>query len=104
MSRFEKIFWSKKEVILGLKRFFRSKKSKKRIFRSKRVKKFREAEKFLGLPKKFGGFLKKGRQKNWVNMAKKGNFRHILEIYGLEQSFFRSKKSKNKFLGLIFYF
>ena len=40
-------------------------------------------------------------------MAKKGDFRHISEIYGLEQSFFRSKKSKKQvfrsnflFLGL----
>ena len=33
-------------------------------------------------------------------MAKKGDFRHILEIYGLEQSFLGLKSLKNKFLGL----
>ena len=43
--------------------------------------------------KKFGGI--------W---PKNDDFRHISEVYRLEQSFFRSKKSKNKFLGLIFYF
>ena len=37
-------------------------------------------------------------------MAKKGNFRHILEIYGLEQSFFRSKKSKKQISRTIFLF
>ena len=37
-------------------------------------------------------------------MVKKGDFRHILEIYGLEQSFLGLKSLKNKLLGLIFYF
>ena len=37
-------------------------------------------------------------------MAKNDDFRYILQIYRLEQSFFRSKKFKNKFLGLILYF
>ena len=38
-------------------------------------------------------------------MAKKGNFRHILEIYGLEQSYLGLKSLKNKFLDLkVFYF
>ena len=46
-------------------------------------------------------------KKIWGNIAKKGDFGHILEIYGIEQSFFRSKKSKKQvfrsnfiFLGL----
>ena len=57
--------------------------------------------KFLGLkslkkffrPKKFFKIwgvskIKKSCQKIWGNMAKKGDFRHISEIYGLDQSFF----------------
>ena len=59
----------------------------------------------MGRPKNFLGVSKKKvTKKIWGNMAKKGNFRHISEIYGLEQSFFGLKSLKNKFLGLIFYF
>ena len=60
-----------------------------------RPKIFRGGKKICGVPKKFWGLLKKKVVKKiWGNMAKKGDFRHISEIYGLEQSFFRSKKSK----------
>ena len=37
-------------------------------------------------------------------MAKKGDFRHTLEIYELEQSFFRSKKSKKQVFRCDFLF
>ena len=37
-------------------------------------------------------------------MGKKGDFRHILEIYGLEQSFFRSKKFKKQVFRANFLF
>ena len=44
----------------------------------------------------FWGFLKKSHQKNLGKYGQKGNFRHISEIYELEHSFFRSKKSKKQ--------
>ena len=59
--------------------------SKKRNTRPNRVKKFGEGEKFGGGGKKF-----------WEIWPKKGDFRHTLEIYELEQSFFKSKKSKEQ--------
>ena len=73
-----------------------------------RLKKGRQ--KILGVP-----FLKKRSSKKFGDICpKSNNFRHISEIYRLEQSFFRSKKAKklvfrsinakNYFLGLIFYF
>ena len=37
-------------------------------------------------------------------MARKGDFRHISEIYGLEQSFLGLKSLKDKFFGLFFIF
>ena len=104
MSRFEKIFRSKKckngfvglkslkkffrckkDVLLGLKKISRSKKSKKRIFRCKRVKniwgsrKIFDGVKIFGVPKKFGGFLnkKEGRQKN---LGKYGQKKATLDI------------------------
>ena len=96
----KKFFRSKKKRgFLGLKKFLGLESLKKEFPGLKGSKKFGEAEKFWGwVLKKFGGLSRKKKavKKIWGNMAKKGDFRHILEIYGLEQSFFRSKKSKNK--------
>ena len=108
MSRFEKIFRSKKskngflglkslKKFLGLKkkRFF---KAKKDFLGLKRISKsifLSKDKKIWGGRKIFGG-VKKAVKKNWGNMAKKGDFGRILEIYGLEQLFFRSKKSKKQ--------
>ena len=59
----------------------------------------------MGVPKKIWEVSKKKVVKKiWGNMARKGDFRHISEIYGLEQSFLGLKSLKNKFFVLIFYF
>ena len=53
----------------------------------------------MGRPKKRSpknlGVLKKRSSKKFGDICPKNNdFRHMLEIYRLEQSFFRSKKAK----------
>ena len=62
-------------------------------------KKYWWTKKNLGVPKKvikkIWGFLKKRSSTKFGDMWPKNNdFRHILEKYRLEQSFFRSKKAK----------
>ena len=59
----------------------------------------------FGEGEKIWGVSKKKVDKNLGAYGQKNDdFRHISQIYRLEQSFFRSKKSEDKFLGLILYF
>ena len=95
---FIEIFRSKKskKIFLGLKNWiFRAKKSKKIGDDYKKVvKKFGNAEKKKGRQKILGCLKKSLSKKFRKEYPKKNDFRHISEIYRIEQPFFRSKKAK----------